>query len=62
MANDSTFFLMHLPLQQILAGISPTPVTVDIVDNSDGLCDGGAKLEVFVVSDAFDKLPPLVRV
>ena len=31
------------------------------MDKSDGLCDGGAKLEVLVVSDAFDKLPPLKR-
>jgi len=46
---------------QILAEISPTPTVVEIIDNSDGQCDGGAKLQVLVVSDAFDRLPSLKR-
>jgi len=31
------------------------------MDHTDGVCSGGAKLEVLVVSDAFDKLPLLKR-
>ena len=47
---------------QILAGIQPTPDVVEVLDNSDGLCDGGAKLEVLVVaSPAFDGMPLLKR-
>ena len=33
-----------------------------MVDNSDGLCDGGAKLVVTVVSDAaFERVPSLLK-
>ena len=53
--------LRALAFIQILSGIQPAPVVVEVVDNSDGRCDGGAKLDVLVVSQAFDKLPPLKR-
>jgi len=45
---------------QILSNIIPAPILVDVIDKSDGVCDG-AKLEVVVVSDAFDKVPLLKR-
>ena len=60
-SSQRRYFNQISSLQKILAGITPIPVAVEIVDNSDGLCDGGAKLEVLVVSEAFDKLPPLKR-
>ena len=55
------FVFLRSLSSQILAEISPTPTVVEIIDNSDGQCDGGAKLQVLVVSDAFDQLPPLKR-
>lgn len=36
-------------------------LTVNVVDNSDNHCQGGAKLEVLVVSEAFESLPLLQR-
>lgn len=36
-------------------------LVVDVVDNSDGLCDGGAKLVVTVVTDAFVRVPSLLK-
>jgi BolA protein len=40
--------------------IHPTPTTVEIIDNSDGVCNG-AKLEILVVSEAFQDVPLLKR-
>ena len=34
---------------------------MECIDNSDGLCDGGAKLELIVVSATFDGVPLLKR-
>lgn len=34
---------------------------VEVIDNSDGLCDGGAKLELIVVSKKFEGMPLLKR-
>ena len=36
-------------------------LNVKVVDNSDNHCQGGAKLEVLVVSDAFESVPLLQR-
>jgi stress-induced morphogen len=45
---------------QIMTKIQPTPTVVEIVDNSDGVCNG-AKLEILVVSEAFQDVPLLKR-
>jgi stress-induced morphogen len=47
-------------LSKIVGGI-PSIQYIQIDDNSDGLCDGGAKLVITVVSESFNDTTALQR-